>query len=176
MSRGAPALLCLVCLVCLLVACGSGSSPGAAEGKRVEAAFDCTVTLTRAQAVVYTGSGSDAEPAAAREAAWVDACGKLPEIMRPVCRDPGKFAAAEELRPDTSGAAAGHTVALTLTQIGAPLVGKAELRPTQADACQDALMRACTLTGTPGDCVASGAYVKASELAEPKQRVVSPPE
>lgn len=157
MSRGAPALLCL------LVACGPGTSPGPADGKRVEPAFACTVSLARAQSVVYTGSGSDAE------AAWVDACGKLPEIMRPVCRDPGKFSGTE-LRPDTGG------VTVTLTQIGAPLVGKAELRKTQADACQEALMQACAKTGTAGDCVASGAYVKASEVAEPSQRVVSPPE
>lgn len=157
-----PARLVLSCLT-VLAACG-GEAPRKQQVEPAVSVVDmhhCTISLARKSAEVYTGTASDPDPGKAREAAWTDACARLPEAARAVCREPQRFAPVE-----TTGSADGkatHTV--TLTPVAGKVEGKAEHEPDKAAACKAALLRACLAAGEKGDCVAGGGYVLAGEVA-----------
>jgi hypothetical protein len=173
MRSGVPALLCVFVATC-----------GDAANKRPQAQgpspddtttvdlHHCTISLARKAVDTFAGNGRDADPVKAKEMAWTDACARLPEATRAHCRDARWFTPAE-----TSSAADGaHAVIVTLTPVQAKITGKAELEPSKDAACTAALLKACAAAGVPEDCVASGAYVKAGEVAGRTATVLSPPQ
>lgn len=160
-----PALSCL----CMLAACGgeAGKQPQQVPPDTVVDMYTCTVSLTRKEVPTYVGAGTDADPAKAKEAAWQDACARLPAGAGADCRDPGKYTMAE--------AVAGQTVTLTLTPVSAKIAARSEQQRERDAACKEATALACARTGVTGDCVASGAYVATVDEVEAKKVVLSPP-
>lgn len=132
----------------------------------------CTISLARKAVETVTGEGKDADPGKAKEAAWVDACNKLSEATRAGCRDPQKFTPAE-----TTSAAAGKTThSVSLTAVAPHIEGKAEWKDSKAEACKEAVQKACAAAGEQGDCLASGAYIAVGKAAGVTQVTVQEPQ
>lgn len=164
-TRPLGTLLCL----CMLAACGEArKQPQQVPPDTVVDMYTCTVSLTRKEMPTYVGAGTDADPAKAKEAAWVDACAKLPAGTGAACRDPGKFTMAE--------AAAGQTVTLTLTAVSAKIAAQSDPHPGKDAACEEATARACERAGEPKNCGASGTYVATVDEVEAKKTVLSAPQ
>lgn len=161
-----PALLCL----CIVAACGGEAKkqPQQVPPDTVVDMYTCTVSLTRKELPTYVGAGTDPDPAKAKEAAWLDACARLPAGTGAACRDPGKFTAAE--------ATAGQTVTLTLTSVSAKITAKSDPHPGKDAACEEATTRACERAGEKKDCGASGTYAATVDEVETKKTVLSPPQ
>lgn len=170
-----PARFALLCWTVLAACGGGGEGPRKQQAEPAVSVVDmhhCTISLARPSSGVYSGSGSDVDPARAKEAAWVDVCARLPAAAWPVCRDATRFTPVE-----TSHGADGkvtHTV--TLTPVVGKIAGKAEQEPDRASACKAALLRACLAAGEKGDCVASGSYVVADEVAGTTPTKVTEPQ
>jgi hypothetical protein len=157
------ARLLLAALVCAF-ACkkddkGDGSIANRAEtGGQHECAIIVAAKPAAAQPI--TGSGSAPDEAAATEAAWKDACGKLPPPEQPACHDSSRYQAATGV----GKASKDVTVTVTLTPAPPPQVtGKAASDQSEEAACQAALLDACEKAGGEGDCVAAGTHEKKGE-------------
>ena len=130
-------------------------------------AHECAITVAAKMpaAEPITGTGSGKEEAAATEAAWTEACGKLPPPEQPACRDGNRYQAAV----GTATVGQDLTVTVTLTPAPPPQVtGNAASDESQAAACQAALLDACEKAGGEGDCVAAGSHEKKGEVAGSK--------
>ena len=143
---------------------GDGSIAGRAEKG---GHHECTVIVAaRAPASApITGSGTAPDETVASEAAWTQACSKLPPPEQPACRDPARYQAA------TGVGKAGKDVTVTVTLTPAPppqVTGKAASDESQAAACQAALLDACEKAGGEGDCVTAGTHEKRGEVAGSK--------
>jgi len=142
---------------------GDGSIAGRAEkGAAATGHHECTIIVAARTpaAQPITGSGSAPDEAAATEAAWTDACGKLPPPEQPACHDPARYQAAVGV-----GKSKDVTVTVTLTPAPPPQVtGKAASDQSEAAACQAALLDACEKAGGEGDCVAAGTHEKKGEI------------
>lgn len=157
-------------LALLLVAACKKEEPGdgsianrADEGGSHECAI--TVAAKPPAAEPITGSGTGKDEVTATEAAWKDACGKLPPPEQPACRDATRYQAAV----GTARANQDLTVTVTLTPAPPPQVtGKAASDQSQAAACQAALLDACEKAGGEGDCVAAGTHEKKGEVTDSK--------
>jgi hypothetical protein len=127
-------------------------------------AHECAITVAARPpaAEPITGSGSGKDEAAATEAAWTEACGKLPPPEQPACRDANRYRAAV----GTATVGQELTVTVTLTPAPPPQVtGNAASDQSQAAACQAALLDACEKAGGEGDCVTAGSHEKKGEVA-----------
>lgn len=165
-----PALLA----VSVLVACGGETKKQQTIPEDVVVdMYTCTVTLVRKDPLQYAGEGSDADAAKATEAAWTEACGKLPEASRADCRDAAKFTA----NVTTTVGAGIHKTSVELTSMAAKLSARSlEPLDSREAACADARQRACERAGVTDDCVASGAYVETVDEVEAKKTVQSAPQ
>jgi hypothetical protein len=153
-------------VILLLAGCkkedkGDGTVAGKAEagGKH-----ECTITVAAVAppSEPLTGSSTGADEAAATEAAWKDACGKLPPPEQPACRDSTRYQAAVGV----GRAGSDITVTVTLTPAPPPQVsGKAASDQSPEAACQAALLDACEKAGGQGDCVKAGTHTKLGEVA-----------
>jgi hypothetical protein len=163
-------------LVGLAVLAGCGGDAKQAPKQRVEPVsqqvdtYHCTISLAR-KAEPTVGEAVDVDPVKAKEAAWVAACANLPEAGRPDCHDVERFKAE-----DTATVIDGKTThRVSLTPVVAKIEGKAELKMSKQEACDEALLRACAAAGEKGDCVASGAYTP-TEVVGTKKTTVSEPQ
>jgi hypothetical protein len=142
------------------VGAGAGTQGEAGKGM----AHECKVVIAArpAPADPITGTGTDADPAKAEEAAWTDACKKLPPTEQPACRDTTRWTAAV-----SRGTAQGKTTAtITLTAASPPqITGKGASKENEAAACQAALLDACEQAGAQGDCVAAGTHESRGKMA-----------
>lgn len=164
MTRALAVLLLLAAPGCKKEDKGDGSIAGRAEkGGRHE----CTITVAAKApaAEPITGSGTATDEAAATEAAWTQACGKLPPPEQPACRDSARYQAAVGVGKANNNV----TVTVTLTPAPPPQVtGKAASDESAAAACQAALLDACEKAGGEGDCVAAGTHEKKGEVVGSK--------
>lgn len=168
-------LCALLAVAVLAVACkkddkkkeGDGTV-GAGAGTQGEAArgssHECTIIVAAkaAAAEPITGTATDADPAEAEEAAWADACKKLPPTDQPACKDSSRWTAAT-----SKGTAQGKTTAtITLTAASPPQVtGKGASPENEEAACQAALLDACEKAGAQGDCVTAGTHEQKGKMA-----------
>ena len=130
-------------------------------------AHECTITVAARPPASepITGTGTGKDEAAATEAAWTEACGKLPPPEQPACRDGDRYQAAV----GTAKVNQDLTVTVTLTPAPPPQVtGTAASDQSQAAACQAALLDACEKAGGEGDCVAAGTHEKKGEITDSK--------
>ena len=139
---------------------GDGSIANRAEkGGRHECTIIVAAKPPAAQPI--SGSGTAQDEAIATEAAWKEACGKLPPPEQPACHDSNRYQAAV----GTGKAGKDITVTVTLTPAPPPQVsGKAASDESEAAACQAALLDACEKAGGQGDCVAAGTHEKKGEI------------
>jgi hypothetical protein len=164
--------LCVLLAALSLAACkGDKKKPdgtvGAGAGTQGEAkgmAHECTVIVAAkvAPADPITGTGTDADETKAEEAAWTDACKKLPPTEQPACRDTSRWQAST-----SKGTAQGKTTAtITLTPASPPqITGKGSSSENEEAACQAALLDACEQAGAAGDCVAAGTHENRGKMA-----------
>lgn len=137
---------------------------GAGAGKPgSSASHDCTIIVAAKPGATdpISGSGTAADEGAATEAAWTDACKKLPPPEQPACRDANRW------QPTTSiGRAKEVTVTITLAPAPPPQVqGKGTSSESEEAACQAALLDACGKAGGAGDCVAAGTHEQKGKMA-----------
>lgn len=148
------------------VGAGAGTQ-GKAVGKG--GAHECTVIIAAkaGPADPITGTGTDADEAKATEAAWIDACKKLPPTEQPACRDTARWQAST-----STGSAQGKTTAtITLTPASPPQVtGKGSSADKEEAACQAALLDACEQAGAAGDCVTAGTHESRGKMASSTAR------
>lgn len=160
-----PALLALLVLAgCKKEDKGDGSVARPADKG---GAHQCSITVAAKPppAEPITGTGSGKDEATATEAAWTEACGKLPPPEQPACRDKNRYQAAV----GTATVGQDLTVTVTLTPAPPPQVtGNAASDESQAAACQAALLDACEKAGGEGDCVAAGSHEKKGEVTDSK--------
>ena len=141
---------------------GAGAGTQGEGGKGM--AHECTVIVAAKAppAEPITGTGVDADPLKAEEAAWADACMKLPPPERPACRDSNRWQATT-----SKGTAQGKTTAtITLAPASPPqITGKGASAESEEAACQAALLDACEKAGASGDCVAAGTHESRGKMA-----------
>ena len=143
---------------------GDGSLAGRAEKG---GSHECTIIVAAKAPATQpiSGSGTAADEAAATEAAWSEACGKLAPPEQPACRDSSRYQAAVGVGKANKDV----TVTVTLTPAPPPQVsGKAASDQSAAAACQAALLDACEKAGGEGDCVAAGTHEKKGEVTGSK--------
>jgi hypothetical protein len=143
---------------------GDGSIAGRAEKG---GSHECSITVAAKAppSQPITGSGTAPDEAAATEAAWTEACGKLPPPEQPACRDSSRYQAAVGVGKANKDV----TVTVTLTPAPPPQVtGKAASDENVAAACQAALLDACEKAGGEGDCVAAGTHEMKGEVTGSK--------
>ena len=142
------------------VGAGAGTQGEATKGS----AHECTVVIAAkpAPADPIIGTATDADPAVAEEAAWADACKKLPPTEQPACRDTARWTATT-----SKGTAQGKTTAtITLTAASPPqITGKGSSTENEAAACQAALLDACEQAGAQGDCITAGTHESRGKMA-----------
>ena len=141
---------------------GAGAGTQGAAGKG--ATYECKVIIAAkvAPADPITGTATDADPVKAEQAAWADACKKLPPTEQPACKDSNRWAAT------TSNGTANGKTTTTITLTAAPppqITGKGASRENDAAACQAALLDACQQAGAEGDCVAAGTHEARGKMA-----------
>ena len=141
---------------------GAGAGTQGAGDKA--STYECKVIIAAKVAPhdPITGTATDADPAKAEEAAWADACKKLPPTEQPACKDSNRWSAAT-----SSGTASGKTTTtITLTAASPPqITGKGASRENDAAASQAALLDACQQAGAEGDCVAAGTHEARGKMA-----------
>jgi len=149
----------------LLAACKKEDKGDGSIANRAEKGghHECTIIVAAKPpaAQPITGTGSAPDEAVATEAAWKDACGKLPPPEQPACHDGNRYQAATGVGKANKDV----TVTVTLTPAPPPQVtGKAASDESEAAACQAALLDACEKAGGEGDCVAAGTHEKKGEI------------
>lgn len=158
-----PLLLSTIFGLCL-GACG-GEAKKDAETKMVTT-HSCTIIVGKKAGAPFEGKGNDADKAKAEEAAWTDACAKLPEADRAGCRDDKKFSSTKAEMSVTANGTASYSVTITLAPVIPQVEGKADAQTTKEDACKAATVKACEAAGAKGDCLASGEYEKRGEMTK----------
>lgn len=165
MSPRTPALLIalLVALPALpaLTACGGAETPAKAAAKH-----SCTIMVAKKAPAEVKGSGSSEDKAKAEEAAWADACARLPEAERAGCKDPTRFSPAVSTgSASANGGPTNYNVNVVLQPLVPTVEGKAEVETSKEDACKVALEKACEAAGEKGDCLAGGKFEKKGEIS-----------
>lgn len=160
--RVALAVIAVATVACQQEGSGTVAKPPEKGGKH-----ECTVTVAARlpPAEPITGSGAAPDEAAATEAAWAQACSKLPPPEQPACHDRNRYQSA------VGAARAGDKVSVTVTLTPAPppqVSGKAASDESEVAACQAALLDACEKAGGEGDCVAAGTHEKKGQVTGSK--------
>jgi len=159
-----PRALALLALLFSSPACKGGDPSGGGEAAGGGYEYDCRVFLAPAAASdePITGAGTAADEAAATEAAWTEACGKLPADQQASCRDESAWKASKTVSTGSDSVTVGIALTpATSDQVSARAVSKVD----EATACKDALLAACKEAGAEGDCVAAGTHVKKGEAS-----------
>lgn len=162
LRRSRTASAALAAGLAVLTACGGGGS-GSAPGRTTK--HSCTIMVARKVTGEFKGSASGDDRAKAEEAAWVDACARLPAADRAGCKDPAKFSPATSTGSGTANGVTSYSVQVTLTPVVTVVEGKAEAGTSKEEACQAALGQACAAAGEPGDCLAGGKFEKKGEIS-----------
>lgn len=169
-------LLLSLSLVTLAAACSSEAKKE--EAPKAEATVvqhKCTIQVAPAgDPLRVEGSASGEDEAAVLEAAWTDACAKLPEADRASCKDEGKFDVVISGGSATSGGKTHYSKTIALQAKVAQHEGRGESDKSKEEACKAAIAEACTAAGASGDCVAAGTHQKRGESSSTSTQRVAP--
>ena len=144
-------------------ACGGAAKDTPAETKSVTK-YTCTKMIAK-KPMEYKASANGDDAAKVEEAAWTDVCGKLPEALRPSCKDESKFMVSKSSASANGGGATSYNTNITLTSKEPELQGKSESETSKDEACKAALLKACEAAGEKGDCLADGKYESKGEMS-----------
>lgn len=135
----------------------------------------CSVQIVPADAPTGAeGKASGEDEAAVLDAAFADACAKLPEDARADCKDEGKFEVTIAGGSATADGKTNYTKTVTLKAKVATVEGRGTSTTSKDEACAAAVAEACKAAGASGDCVAAGTHQKRGESSSTATQRTAP--
>ena len=172
-----PPLLHSLLLLLPLAACAQEAKTDAAAKPEATTVTEhrCTVQIAAAgEPTRVEGEASGEDEAAALEAAYADACTRLPEDARADCKDEGKFEVMIAGGSATADGKTNYSKTVTLKAKVATVEGRGASTKSKDEACAAAVAEACKAAGATGDCVAAGTHQKRGESSSTATQRTAP--